>query len=358
MFSAFIGYAIWRYELFNVNPTVAAENIVAAMPDSLILANSDGKISRVNDHAVELTGYNPNELEGKRLTELFLNKKQGEAVLLELAEKQEIRGFEAEIKTKTGNIRRSLLSGSVVKNKNGRSIGLTFIVHDITRFKQIEKTLMDAERFASIGKLAGMVGHDLRNPLAAMSGATFYLKTRYTTKLDKNGLEMLIAIEKSIDYSNKIVNDLVDYSKEIRLELENTSAKKVLEESFFMVTIPANIQVLQHIEDALQIRADVAKLTRVFVNLIKNAFEAMADGGTLTITANRKPERVEFNFSDTGEGIAPETLNKLWNPLFTTKTKGMGFGLVICKRIVEAHGGEIRVLTVLGKGSTLRFRCP
>ncbi len=211
-FSAFIAYAMWRYELFNLNAAVAAENIVNAMPDSLILANLDGRIIRVNDHVVELTGYSCQELDGKQFTDLFMAKAQGQAVLTALEANKELRDLEAKFQTKNGNIRSCLLSGSVVKNKNGRSLGLTFIVHDLTRFKQMEQRLVETERFASIGKLAGMVGHDLRNPLVSMNGATYYLKTRYAPKLDKNGLEMLDAIEKSIAYSNKIVNDLLDYS--------------------------------------------------------------------------------------------------------------------------------------------------
>jgi PAS domain S-box-containing protein len=357
-FSGFIAYAMWRYELFNLNPAVAAENIVYAMPDSLILANLDGKIIRVNDHVVELTEYSCQELDGKQFTDLFLDKTQGQTVLTALAAKTELRDLEAKFQTKNGAVRLCLLSGSVVKNKNARSIGLTFIVHDITHLKQMEQKLVESERFASIGKLAGMVGHDLRNPLASMNGAAYYLKTRCAPKLDKNGLDMLLTIEKSIDYSNKIVNDLLDYSREVQLDVETATAKTLLDTSFSMISIPENIQVIQHTADEPSMKVDATKITRVFVNLIKNAFDAMPQGGTLTIATAQTDKGLEFTFKDTGEGMTDETLSKLWNPLFTTKAKGMGFGLVICKRIVEAHCGEIKVCSALGKGTTFTLVLP
>jgi PAS domain S-box-containing protein len=352
IFSIFIAIAMWRYDLFYLNPEVAAENIFAIIPDSLILADIDEKIIQVNEALLKVSGFTEKEVTGRKLSELFANQKTGEDIVSQLWVNEVIKNFETQFKTKTGQIT-VLFSGSIVKKKNERIIGFTCTVHDITERKELEKKLVTAERFASIGELAGMVGHDLRNPLSSMSGATYYLKTRYGDKLDGKGNEMLAAIDNSIVYSNKIVNDLLDYSREIRLDLENATPQYLVGTSLNLANIPSNIQIQNLSENNPALSVDTAKIQRVFVNIMKNAFDAMPNGGVLTIKTQQEGQNIAFSFSDTGIGMSKETMDELWKPLFTTKAKGMGFGLPICKRIVEAHGGKIYVDSLEGQGTKI-----
>jgi signal transduction histidine kinase len=169
---------------------------------------------------------------------------------------------------------------------------------------------------------------------------------------------MLSTLERSIDYSNKIVEDLLEYSREITLEPEVTTPKSLLSASFELVKKPANIQIVDSSEDNPNIKVDAVKMTRVFVNIIRNAFDAMPNGGTLTTSSKTAGNNLELHFIDTGQGMSQETLSKLWIPLFTTKAKGMGFGLSICKRIVEAHGGKISAQSAVGKGTTIAITIP
>jgi signal transduction histidine kinase len=171
-------------------------------------------------------------------------------------------------------------------------------------------------------------------------------------------MEMLELIEKNIGYSNKIINDLLDYSREIKLDITETSPKALVEDALASVDIPNNIRVVKIVGNRSRIRVDFEKVKRVLVNLIRNAADAMPKGGTLTIKCRKKGEKVEFAVSDTGVGMSEEVMKKLWTPLFTTKAKGMGFGLSICKRFVEAHGGTINVESSLGKGSTFTVILP
>jgi signal transduction histidine kinase len=229
------------------------------------------------------------------------------------------------------------------------------------RTRQLQQTqakLVKSERLAAIGELAGMVGHDLRNPLTSIKGAAYFLKAKYSKGLDATGKMMLATIDNSIDYSNKIINDLLDYSKDIKLELAGTTPKSLLKNTFALIKVPENIKIADETEDTPKFKADTGKMSRVFVNLIKNAFEAMPQGGTFTITSREAKGSVEIVFEDTGIGMSQETLNKLWTPLFTTKAKGMGFGLPICKRIVEAHGGRIFVESAAGIGTTFTVTLP
>jgi len=232
-------------------------------------------------------------------------------------------------------------------------------VEERTReLKEYEEQLLRAQRLAVIGELAGMVGHDLRNPLTSMAGAAYYVKRQLCSKIDSKIMEMIELIEKNITYSDKIINDLLEYSREIKLDLTESNPKAIISEALSFVDIPRNVQVIDLTRNKPKLRADVGKIERALTNTIKNAIDAMPKGGTLTIRSKKVNDNVAFSFSDTGAGMSKETIAKLWTPLFTTKPKGMGFGLAICKRIVEAHGGKISVKSVLRKGTTFMVVVP
>ncbi|MEM2412224.1 MAG: PAS domain S-box protein [Candidatus Bathyarchaeia archaeon] len=232
-------------------------------------------------------------------------------------------------------------------------------VEERTReLREMHDRLLKAQRLAVIGELAGMVGHDLRNPLTSIAGATYYLRRRLGQLGDERVLEMLNLIDKNIAYSNKIINDLLDYSREVKLDISETDPESIINEALAAVEIPSNVNVVKMVDKAPRMKADFEKLKRIFVNLIRNAVEAMPKGGTLTIKGMRKGDSVVFTVSDTGVGMTEEVLKRLWTPLFTTKAKGMGFGLAICKRFVEAHGGTITVESTPGKGTTFTVTVP
>ena len=125
-----------------------------------------------------------------------------------------------------------------------------------------------------------------------------------------------------------------------------------------MVEVPEKIEICDATLDTPIVNIDTGKMSRVFVNLIKNAFDALPKGGKLTVTSREENGNWEIIFEDNGHGMNQETLAKLWTPLFTTKAKGMGFGLAICKRIVEAHGGKITVESTIGKGIRFLIETP
>jgi len=229
------------------------------------------------------------------------------------------------------------------------------------RTKQLvaaQAKLLKTERLAAIGELAGMIGHDLRNPLTGIAGAAYYLKSKYAEKLDARGKEMLQVVEQSIDYSNKIINDLLEYSREIKLNLTKTDPRTILAAALSCVRIPEKVKVIDETQGEPKFMADADKMLRVFTNLLKNAVDAMPTGGTVTIRSERRGDSVVLSFIDDGVGMTREILNNLWTPLFTTKAKGMGFGLPICKRFVEGHGGKISVESQVGRGSTFTVVLP
>jgi signal transduction histidine kinase len=226
------------------------------------------------------------------------------------------------------------------------------------QLKDANERLAKTERLAAIGELAAMVGHDLRNPLTGIKTAAYYLKKKNLQNIDATGKEMLELIDKDIEHADKIINDLLEYSRELDLNLSETAPKSILHEALSMVNVPSTIQTIDNTLDEPRMKIDVGKMTRVFVNIIKNAIDAMPNEGKLEIRSRKMKNNVEITFSDTGTGISKENIGKIFTPLFTTKAQGMGFGLPICKRLVEAHGGKITVESTVNKGTTFTITLP
>jgi len=345
----FVGYAIWKYHLFKLNPATAVETIISTMSDPLVLTDQNQRVLKVNQALTSYLGYSEMELLGKSMNYVFQEQTlQKENKLLEIATAKK---HEIKLKTKYNEEKYALFSSSDVKSKNGQIMGTVYIIHDVTQLKLLEARLVKSERFAAIGELAGMVGHDLRNPLTSIKNAAYYLKKKGTSCSEAKYKTMLEIIDSSIDHSNKIINDLLDYSKEIHLELEERTPRLLLAESLMIVGVPDKVKLIDKTNDEPKMMVDTTKIVRCFVNLIKNAIDAMPEGGTLEVQSVQEGGNVGFVFKDTGIGMSEEIMAKLFSPLFTTKAQGMGFGLAICKRVVEAHGGTIIVQSSSGKGT-------
>jgi PAS domain S-box-containing protein len=357
-FGILVSYAILKYELFTFDAAMAAENVISTMPDSLILANMEGKILRVNKRLVNFLGYEESELIGKSIIALCVEKKRCESVMKELAEKRAIRNYELTYKTKFGEEKIVLFSGSVVRSKTRRDIGVTCVLHDITERKMMEEKLVKAERFASIGELAGQIGHDLRNPLTGIKSGVYFLKMKGDKLTEADSKKMLEIIDNAVEDSNRIISSLIDYASDLHLEVSMCTPKSLLSGALLKVQIPNRIEVLDHLLDEPEFFADAGKIKNVFARIIVNAVEAMPKKGILEIRSIPKGSNVEITFADSGVGISSDILAKIFSPLTTTKAKGMGLGLAICKRIVDAHGGKIAVESTVGKGTTFAITLP
>ena len=221
---------------------------------------------------------------------------------------------------------------------------------------QRAEQLKTAERLAAIGATAGMVGHDIRNPLQAITGDVYLAKTELASTPEsdekKNALESLQEIEKNVDYINKIVSDLQDYTKTLKPVARETDLQKLIDELLAKNGIPENIKVQVKVQkEAGTIMADPDILKRIFGNLVTNAVQAMPKGGKLTIHAYKEAKDSIITVEDTGVGIPEEAKDKLFTPLFTTKSKGQGFGLAVVKRMTEALGGTVTFESQQGKGT-------
>ncbi len=220
--------------------------------------------------------------------------------------------------------------------------------------------LVRKEKLAVLGQVAGTVGHELRNPLGVMSNAVYFLQT-VLADVDDTTKEYLAIIQGEISGSERIVSDLLDSVRIQPPHPESVGVRQIIEQTVGKLTIPSNVRITLDMPETLpMLWVDVQQMQQVFRNLVSNGIEAMPDGGTLEIvaTADEAAKYVTIGVRDSGIGIAPEQLDKLFQPLYTTKERGIGLGLVVVKNLTEANGGMVDVQSEPGKGSTFSITLP
>ena len=238
-----------------------------------------------------------------------------------------------------------------------------------------QEELVRKEKLATLGQLSGSVGHELRNPLGVMSNAVYYLKTVMSGS-DETAKENLNIIKSEIDNSERIISDLLDFSRVKTPQAEISRVDELIQQSLGKCAVPANVTLRLDMPDTLPVvNIDPLHIEQVINNLVTNAMQAMPDGGELRIAARwvgaglapaqsgypqgiPLQDCVEVSVTDTGEGISPENMKKLFQPLFTTKARGIGLGLTVVKNLIEANGGRIEVKSELGKGTTFTVVLP
>jgi PAS domain S-box-containing protein len=361
---------------------------LASIGDAVIATDTKGHVLFMNSIAEQKTGAALADVYGKPITEVFN--------IINEETRQVVENPVAKV-LKTGLIvgltNPSILvckngceipiddSGAPIKTAGGETLGVVLVFRDVTErrrlYQQLEvytkdleglvekrtKQLKQAERMAAIGETAGMVGHDIRNPLQAMSGDV-YLTRQDVDELPDGDLkrdmqENLKAIEENIVYINKIVADLQDYSKIQTPVIEDVNLKDTIDKMLSAINVPPTIGCEVSIEEGFPVlKSNDAALRRILNNLVLNAIQAMPSGGMITIAAHMEGNRPVMQVSDTGMGIPEAVKAKMFKPLFTTKSKGQGFGLAVVKKLTEDLKIDISFESKIGKGTTFFLKFP
>ena len=362
-------------------------SLIDLSPDAIIVRTFDGTITFWSKGAEKLYGWTKEEAIGKDINRLLMTeyphpideilkklrlegKWSGEIVhTCESGTKLVVQSYWLPKFGSDGKIVEMLESNVDVTERTQLQIKLeesaVLVEEYANQMEQLAnqraEQLKSAERLAAIGATAGMVGHDIRNPLQAITGDVYLAKTDLASipeSDEKNSaLECLQEIEKNVDYINKIVSDLQDYTRTLKPVVRETDLQELMDELLAKNGIPENIQVQVKVQkEAGVIMADPDILKRIFGNLVINAVQAMPKGGKLTIDAYKEAKDSIITVEDTGVGIPEEAKDKLFTPLFTTKSKGQGFGLAVVKRMTEALGGTVSFESEQGKGTTFIIR--
>lgn len=225
--------------------------------------------------------------------------------------------------------------------------------------KAAHTRLIRTEKLATVGQLASTVAHELRNPLAVIKNAAYLLNLEETVLNAPEIKENVDIISEETDNANKIISDLLQFSRVKEPALRMGNVNLVIEKLLKKLKIPAEVELILQLCDNLpDIEMDSQQIEQVFFNLIMNAVQAMYDSGHLTIKTDMDDEQISISFIDNGVGISAENLKKVFEPLFSTKAKGTGLGLPVCALLVEKHGGHISVESLAGQGTTFIVRLP
>jgi PAS domain S-box-containing protein len=352
-----------------------AASILESIDDYVYAFDRNWNIIYINDTTSKYFGFKASELIGKNFWATFpkfsgtiIEKNYREAMT-----KREIRRFEWEtIYAHTGAREFTVFPSAE---------GITVYGVDVTERKRLQqkleeyaknleklveertKQLQEKERLATIGQTAGMVGHDIRNPLQAIAGDLYLVENDVASLPEdetKSSLqESVKSIQGNLLYIAKIVDDLQNFAKIQTPIFQRAKIEDVIEEVMLLVPIPSSLQVSIDIEHGFpEFTVDPSMLKRALTNLVHNAVQAMPSGGKLTVSACQMGNRVNISVEDTGVGIPDEVKPKLFQPMVTTKAKGQGLGLAVAQRLVEAQGGTISFESQVGKGTTFTLSLP
>jgi len=236
----------------------------------------------------------------------------------------------------------------------------------IDQIEGMQRQLIQSEKMNALGQLSASVAHEINNPLAGVLVYAKLLSRKISagTSDRTETLATLTKMEDAVNYCARIVRSLLDFARQTEPVLKPVAVSDILDQVMTLVGHQAQIKRIQVVRKETPpvplVMADFSQIQQVFVNLVVNAIQATSEGGKLTITTSAEDGRVRINFEDTGVGIPPENMQKLFTPFFTTKTevKGVGLGLSVSYGIVERHGGKIEVQSEVGKGSTFTVLLP
>jgi PAS domain S-box-containing protein len=215
------------------------------------------------------------------------------------------------------------------------------------------------EKLATLGRVAGSVAHELRNPLGVIRNASFFLQSTVADQLEGKPRRHLQSIDESVQRANQAITMILDFTQGRTAEPDVHDLQPILKQSVDEANLPPTVEVLIAVPPSLpQVFVDAAQVEVVFRNLVTNAAQAMPDGGKVETRARAGQDEIVVDVTDNGVGIKPEHMASLFRPLFTTKDIGVGLGLAICKGFIEANRGTISVASEVGKGTTFTITLP
>ncbi len=327
--------------------------IVDNVSSGLLTVDELERITSFNQEAERITGYARAEVLGWPLDHLFRN-------LRNLEGRVPVQRLELPFQNRTGQGLHLGFSRSPLRDGRGETIGAVLIFQDLTHVRAIEEELRRSERLSAVGQLAAGLAHEIRNPLASLSGAIELLGADLTEN-DANSRKLLRIVGRETARLDRLVNDFLCYAASRPVEVEPVALLPIFDELAQLLTKGENPDVTLEaaIPEDLRVAGNPDQVRQIFWNLVLNAAQSEPDDGRVFARARRLDSGdVEVVVVDRGKGIPAEALERIFEPFFTTRPKGSGLGLALVYRMVEAHRGQIRVSSDVAKGSTVRVVLP
>jgi PAS domain S-box-containing protein len=339
--------------------------IVDSSNDAIISMNLEGIITSWNAAANRVFGYSAEEIIGKSILTLIPEdlKHEEKEMNESIRVGRRIEHFETVRLTKDGRLFDAALSISPIKDEQGRVIGASKILRDISDRRRIEQALLQAEKIAATGRMAATIAHEINNPLEAVTNLMYLLRSKLT---DDEAKDQLAAAEEELGRVAHIARQTLGYYRE-HAAAASASLSEIARHA---VTIyqprctAARIEIRTCFNSSRKAVVRRGEIMQIISNLVANAIYAMPTGGLLSISVEdvNEPSGIELTISDNGMGIAPNDLPRVFEAFFTTRaTFGTGIGLFVAKEFVEGHGGKISIASqtdAKSHGTTVRFFLP
>jgi two-component system sensor histidine kinase HydH len=337
-----------------------SDNLVKNMPIGLLAVDMDGRIASFNQTAESVLQLSSREVLWKKPQEVLPR------AMLELTDR---------LKTEKGLLEKEILCpvtgdkiipleviATFLQDETGASLGYVILFRDLSEIRQLKREIERNQRLASVGKLAAGIAHEIRNPLSSIKGFATYFKERYRgVPEDQKTAEIMI---QEVERLNRVIGQLLEFARPMSIKKKPVSLATLVQDSMKMIEADAHRKGIRlhvgGIPDIEEVSIDPDRIKQVFLNLYLNALEAMQNGGTLSVKLRRNDvsNNVEITISDTGTGIKEAYLPHVFDPYFTTKSSGTGLGLAIVHKIIESHGGTVRVKSRHGTGTTVAIILP
>ena len=342
-------------------------NILESMSGGILVLDLDGKITLFNQAAEEITGRSQEDVLGLGYGEVMgLEGGEEKSALHTLETGTGLTNQEKDHHRHDGGSISLGFSTSLVRDRQDNVLGVIEAFNDLTEVKRLEAQVRRMHTLAALGEMAATVAHEIRNPLGGI--ASFANLLERDLDVDDPSRRLVRKITEGVARLNRIVTSLLSYTRPLKLNTHAVNVSDVVEEAtaFFEIDLernPVDLSITRsYPETDMVCPIDTEQFQQVILNLLLNATQAMPDGGTiaLEVTGSEISERkfATLRVSDEGLGIPEDALEKLFTPFFTTKEDGTGLGLATSKKIIEAHGGQIRVDSSPRKGTTFYVDLP
>ena len=307
----------------------------------------------------KVLGYKPEEVIDKYFYDFFQPQERGmlkKAALDLFAKKKAFDKFPSKLVKKDGDVVEVETTGIPIISKDGKLLGYRGADRDVTEVKGAQ----ESQRLAQLGELVSDMAHEVNNPLQIMSGRAQI--TAMNKSLDEETMESMDIILDQCQRAKSIVQRLLMFSKPSKEEVKEFNINEAISFAVSLIEHQLSLKKVKittnFTSPNISIKADEKQMQEIFLNLLRNAADAMPEGGDIIVSTYEEEDKVKINFTDTGEGIPKENLEKIFDPFFTTKEQGTGLGLSVCQGIIRAHGGELKYTSEVGKGTTAMILLP
>lgn len=339
------------------------ERIIESIRSGLITTDLDGKIFTFNAAAAEITGHRAEEMVGQSVFSLFGDIKQAIDFSLDaVGEREQQPRFETDLVTPDGFAVRIGYGISQLFSEDNQASGLIITFQDLTEIRSMEESVRRKDRLAAVGRVGAGLAHEIRNPLGAMRGAIQVLESNMPPDSIQSDLMSIILRES--DRLNSIITNFLSYARPKVGKFVEIDACEAIRDTVKLLQHSPDIKPQHKLEESLPVSpvfilADATQLKQVFWNLARNAVNAMPNGGALRIGLENIPNnRIRIVFDDTGHGMSPEQVERLFEPFVKSTSGGTGLGLSIVYQIIRDHNGTINVRSFKGEGTTITIELP